>query len=259
MHSLPLFLRVSGQPVILIGAGEAADAKRRLIERAGGVIVGEADVKARIAFVALEDQAAAAQIATRLKARGLLVNVVDQPTLCDFTTPAIVDRNPVLIAVATGGASAGLAKAVRQRIERMLPPRLGALATALSDARAKLRLRWPDGLKRRHALDRAFQEGGALDPLRDLAADAVADWLDQPDSAPASRSETIPLISLDPDDLTLRTARLLGEADRIIHDAQVPPAILARARADAVRIEARAEMGRTQEPGLTLILHAPGR
>ena len=144
MHSLPLFLRMSGQPVILIGMGEAADAKRRLIERAGGVIVDEADPHARIAFVALEDREAAAQVSQRLKARGLLVNVVDQPALCDFTTPAIVDRDPVLIAVATGGASAGLAKAVRQRIERMLPQRLGDLATALSDARATLRQRSPD-------------------------------------------------------------------------------------------------------------------
>ena len=259
MHSLPLFLRVSGQPVILIGMGEAADAKRRLIERAGGVIVDEADVQARIAFVALEDRAEAAQVSGRLKARGLLVNVVDQPALCDFTTPAIVDRDPVLIAVATGGASAGLAKAVRQRIERMLPQRLGDLATALSEARARLRVRWPDGLARRHALDRAFQEGGALDPLRDLSPDAVAEWLNQPDSVPASRSETIMLTSLDPDDLTLRAARLLGEADRIIHDTQVPPAILARARADAVRIIASGEMSTAQEPGLTLILRAPGQ
>ena len=259
MHSLPLFLRLSGQPVILIGEGEAADAKRRLIERAGGVIVNEADAQARIAFVAVEDRAEAAQVSQRLKAHGLLVNVVDQPALCDFTTPAIVDRDPVLIAVATGGASAGLAKAVRQRIERMMPQRLGDLARALSEARAKLRLRWPDGLARRHALDRAFQEGGALDPLRDLGADAVADWLDEPDNAPASQHETIWLTSLDPDDLTLRAARLLGEADRIIHDAQVPPAILARARADAVRIVASGEMGSDQEPGLTLILRAPGQ
>lgn len=258
MHSLPIFLRVSGQPVILIGTGEAADAKRRLIERAGGLIVGEADAQARIAFVAIEDRMEAAQVAARLKVRGLLVNVVDQSALCDFTTPAIVDRNPVLIAVATGGASAGLAKTVRQRIERLLPQRLGDLAKALGDARSRMRIRWPDPLLRRHALDRALQEGGALDPLRDLGPDAVSHWLDQADSAPASRSETIQLISLDPDDLTLRTARLLGEADRIIHDEQVPPAILSRARADALRISALQVATFTQEPGLTVILRAPG-
>ena len=258
MHSLPLFLRVSGQPVILIGTGEAADAKRRLIERAGGVIVDEADTQARIAFVALEDRADAAQVSQRLKVRRLLVNVVDQPALCDFTTPAIVDRDPVLIAVATGGASAGLAKAVRQRIERMMPQRLGDLASALSEARARLRVRWPDGLTRRHALDRAFQEGGALDPLRDLGADAVSNWLDQDDSASGNRTETIHLTSVNPDDLTLRAARLLGEADRIVHDEHVPPAILARARADAVRIATSQDLSMADEPGLTLILRAPG-
>ncbi len=67
------------------------------------------------------------------------------------------------------------------------------------------------------------------------------------------------LSSLDPDDLTLRAARLLGEADRIIHDTQVPPAILARARADAVRIVAEQDLSMAQEPGLTLILRAPGQ
>lgn len=257
MHSLPLFLRVSGQPVILVGSGEAADAKRRLIERAGGIPVDEADAQARIAFIALEDKAAAAHIAARLKARGLLVNVVDQSALCDFTTPAIVDRDPVLIAVATGGASAGLAKTVRQRIERLLPQRLGDLATALGEARSLLRARWPDALLRRHALDRALQEGGALDPLRDLPLDSVSNWLNQVGSTPASQRETIHLTSLDPDDLTLRTARMLGEADRIIHDEQVPPAILARARADAIRIIASREANTDQEPGLTVILRAP--
>ena len=259
MHSLPIFARISGEPVILIGAGDAADAKRRLIERAGGVAVAQDDGRAqyaRIAFIALEgeDMAQAAASATRLKARGLLVNVVDRPDLCDFTTPAIVDRDPVLIAVGTGGASAGLAKAIRQRIERLLPPGLGGLASGLYAARSGLRARWSDARARRLALDAALAQGGPLDPLVDHQAGAVIDWLAAADDPAGSRTETIMLTSLDPDDLTLRAARLLGEADRIVQDGTVPEAILARARADAVRIVLAPDEGVSAQPGLTLVI-----
>ena len=134
MQSLPVFLVLKGRPVILTGSGEAVDAKRRLLERAGARVVGEAE-DAAIAIVADGDDATVA----RLKARGVLVNATDRPELCDFTLPAIIDRNPVLIAIGTGGASAGLAKALRQRIEAILPEKLGRLATALHDARAAIR------------------------------------------------------------------------------------------------------------------------
>jgi uroporphyrin-III C-methyltransferase/precorrin-2 dehydrogenase/sirohydrochlorin ferrochelatase len=125
MQQLPLFVNVDGRKVIVAGDGAAADAKRRLVKRAGGVCVDEDDVDARIAFVAVDNPGEAEALADQLRARGLLVNVVDRPELCDFTTPAIVDRSPVLIAISTGGASAGMAKALRQRIEAMLPARLG--------------------------------------------------------------------------------------------------------------------------------------
>ncbi|HUD93189.1 siroheme synthase [Sphingobium sp.] len=236
MQSLPVFLALTGRPVILTGAGEAADAKRRLLERAGARIVGEDDPDARIAIVSDGDEATV----LRLRARGVLVNATDRPELCDFTLPAIVDRAPVLIAIGTGGASAGLAKALRQRLEAMLPTRLGALAEALFGARPEVRARWPDASTRRRAIDAGLAPGGIIDPFQEDAAGAVPLWLAQDGDQAASRLEVIRLISGDPDDLTLRAARLLGEADRIYHAAQVPVAILDRARADAVRIIAEA-------------------
>ena len=254
MHSLPVFLKVKGRPVMLIGTGDAAEAKRRLLERAGARIVGEGE-QAALALVACFDAVEAEAAATRLRARGILVNVVDRPDLCDFTMPAIVDRDPVLIAVGTGGASAGLAKAVRQRIERLLPAGLGALARALDGARGKMRARWPDAGVRRAALDAALARGGPLDPIADIDEAAVGRWLDAPDDIPSTRTETVDLTSLDPDDLTLRAARLLGEADLILHDPAVPSAILARVRADAVRRTIGADSGAGQQrPGLTVIL-----
>ena len=132
LSALPLFHRVAGQRVVVIGEGAAAEAKRRLVERAGGVVVDEDDADARLAFIA-EDAPEAA--AVRLRARGVLVNVVDRPELCDFTAPSILDRSPVLIAIGTGGASAGLAKALRLRMEALLPASLGPLAAGLAAAR----------------------------------------------------------------------------------------------------------------------------
>lgn len=235
MHSLPLFVRLAGRPVILLGEGEAADAKRRLLERAGANVVGE-DHPATLAIVAIADEGDAHAAVARLQARGVLVNAVDRPDLCDFTLPAIVDRDPLLIAVATGGASAGLAKAVRQRIEALLPSGIGQLAEALGLAKGALRARFPAATDRRAAIDAALAEGGPLDPFAEHDANAVARWLASAETLSETRLVTIRLTSPDPDDLTLRTARMLGRADRVYHRPDVPAAILDRARADAVRI-----------------------
>lgn len=238
IQSLPLFHRIAGQPVIVLGNGEAAEVKRRLVERAGGLAVDDLqdgiDKGARLAFIAHDNPAAMEGDAIRARCAGLLVNATDRPELCDFTVPSILDRSPVLLAIGTGGASAGLAKALRLRLETLLPQGLGALAHALFGARAALRARFPDAGERRRALDGALGQGGALDPLRADSADALAGWLDGATAQPG-RIEEMLLASDDPDDLTLRQARLLGSADLILHDEGVAAAILDRARADAVR------------------------
>ena len=232
---LPVLVKLADRPVILLGAGEAADAKRRLLERAGAVVVTDA-AEARLAVVAIENEAEAVGAVARLKARGVLVNAVDRPALCDFTLPAVVDRAPVLVAVMTGGVSAGLAAALRQRLEGLLPGSLGRLAEALGRSRGALRARYPDAGARRRAIGAALTQ--ALDPLDPMAANRVNDALlsageDGGGDAPGL---TIRLVSADPDDLTLRQARALALADRVLHGAGVPDAILARARADAARI-----------------------
>jgi uroporphyrin-III C-methyltransferase/precorrin-2 dehydrogenase/sirohydrochlorin ferrochelatase len=251
MHSLPIFVRLQDRPVLLIGEGDAADAKRRVLERAGAIVISQGI--ASLAIVALDDDAEAEMAVAALKARGILVNAVDRPALCDFTLPAIVDRDPVLIAVGTGGASAGLAKILRQRIEALLPPTLGQLARALSDARDAMKLRWPDAGQRRRALDTALAAGGMLDPV--AGTHDVAAWL-AAEIETGDRTVAICLTSTDPDELTLKQARLLGEADRVYAAPDVPHVILTRARADAVRVigPLPATIGSTPGPGLTLTI-----
>jgi uroporphyrin-III C-methyltransferase/precorrin-2 dehydrogenase/sirohydrochlorin ferrochelatase len=248
MHSLPIFLRLEDRAVMLLGDGVSADAKRRLLIRAGARIVGE-DEQAALAIVAIEDETEARATVDRLRVRGILVNAVDRPELCDFTLPAIVDRDPVLIAIGTGGASAGLAKALRQRIEALLPSSLGKLADALHAARPVIRARFPEAALRRRAIDAALDPGGPLDPLTDLDGDAVSRWIDGDAAATPARLIDLRLRSPDPDQLTLAEARWLAQADTIIHEADVPPAILNRARADAERLLALPE---TLPGGLTI-------
>ena len=228
-----MFANVARKPVILIGDGPAAAAKRRLLERACAIIAGE-EADARLAIVACDDPDETTAAVSRLSARGILVNAVDRPELCDFTIPAIVDRSPVLIAIGTAGVSVGLAAALRQRLETILPARLGRLAEALHAARATLRVRLPDSEARRRAIGAALAEGGMLDVLADNA-EKVTDWANGAAAKP-SRVERIALASADPDDLTLRQARLLAAADRLCHAGEVPETILNRARADAARI-----------------------
>ena len=250
MNSLPLFHRIAGQTVIVLGEGEAAAAKQRLVERAGGIVSTDPDADARLGFVAHDQPEAAA---AALKARGLLVNVVDRPELCDFTVPSLLERGPVLVAVGTGGVSAGLAKALRLRLEGLLPQSLGTLAQALAAARAALRARWSDAADRRRALDDALAAGAALDPLADYQAGAVEHWLDGAEQS-AAPTHTITLCSDDPDDLTLRQARWLGSADLVLHDAAVPAAVLNRARADAVRKVLRDDDQTGETRGLTVVI-----
>lgn len=249
MHSLPLFHRIAGQPVIVLGEGEAAEAKRRLVERAGGLVTGDIEAPARLAFVALAEPEAAV---ARLRERGVPVNAVDRPELCDFTVPSLLERGPVLVAVGTGGVSAGLAKALRLRLEALLPQSLGRLAEALQRARAGLRERYPDPAERRRALDAALDTGGMLDPLNDGSADMVEYWLP---TATAPQSCSVEFVApFDPDDLTLRRARYLGSADQVAYEPEVSPEILARARADAVRIALAPGEMPPGHPGLAVTL-----
>lgn len=240
MRSLPLFHRIAGKPVIVLGDGALAEPKIRLVERAGGQVISDLDEGiargARIAFVAYDDQARCNAVVTRLQIAGLLVNVVDRPELCDFTTPSILDRDPVLIAIGTSGASAGLSKQLRLRLEALIPGNIGGLADALHKARTRLRARWPRASDRRQALDSALGAGGPLDPLQEGGAGRIDAWLDGAADPEKARKYSIILASDDPEDLTFRQARLLGSADIILHDPAIPAAILDRARADARRV-----------------------
>ncbi|WP_439547182.1 NAD(P)-dependent oxidoreductase [Sandarakinorhabdus sp.] len=239
MQQLPIFMTLTGRPVILVGEGEPADAKARLILAAGGVIVGEDAPEAAIAFVALEDDDDARAAATRLRARGLLVNVVDKPALSDFLMGAIIDRSPVLVSVSTGGASASLSRALRTRLEALLPASLGPVAAAIRASREVVNARHKTPSDRRRLWERALAEFAPLDPFAALPdPDTAVAQVIAGDSAATPQLATIHVTSPDPGELTLNQLNRLARCDVLVADGAIPPAIIDRARRDAMRLDA---------------------
>jgi uroporphyrin-III C-methyltransferase/precorrin-2 dehydrogenase/sirohydrochlorin ferrochelatase len=252
MQSLPIFVALAGRRVILVGDGEAAAAKARLVTAAGGIIAGEEAAGAALAFVALDDEAEAKAAAERLRARGLLVNVVDRPAMSDFLMGSIIDRSPVVVAISTGGATASLARALRGRLEALLPASLGSLADAIGGARRAASAAHPSVADRRRLWERALAEGAALDPLRPLAdAEAAVAAAITGGSAAQNETRVIAVAGADPGELTLNQLGWLGRCDTLVVEGKVPPAIVDRARRDAVRLNALPDPA---PEGLTVVL-----
>ena len=157
----PLMLKVNGEPCLVVGGGAVALQKARALRRAGADVTAvspaftpafqrlavrrvrrrfrAADVAGRVLVIAATDAPDVNRaVSAACAARGIPVNVVDVPELCSFIVPSIVRRGPVVIAVSTGGQSPSLAKALRRRIESVLPPSLGKTARRLGAARRKI-------------------------------------------------------------------------------------------------------------------------
>lgn len=252
MQQLPIFVNLAGRNVILVGDGEPAEAKARLVRAAGGELVGEATPDAALAFVAIEDDAEALSAATQLRARGLLVNVVDKPAMSDFLMGAIIDRSPVVVAISTAGASASLARALRTRFEALLPASLGPLARAILAARDAVAARHPTPNDRRRLWERALAQAGPLDPFAALPdADAAVSRVIEGSSTATPQLREIAITSDDPGDLTLNQLNALARCDALVVVGAVPPAIIDRARRDAARLDAVPD---PLPAGLTVVL-----
>ncbi len=246
MRFLPVFLDLRGRQALVVGGGEVAERKADALRRAGAVVRVEARfhpdlldgcVVAIGADAGEPDLVALSQAA---QARGIPVNVVDQPALCSFITPSVIDRDPLVVAVSTGGAAPVLARMVRAQIEAMLPPGWGRLAQLTDSLKAEIRTAFPDVIQRRRMLERAL--GGRVAELVFGGEDAAARqaFLAEIFGAPDTEG-IVYLVNAGPgppDMLTLRAHRLMGEADVLVHDADTPGPVLDMARRDAERMVA---------------------
>jgi uroporphyrin-III C-methyltransferase/precorrin-2 dehydrogenase/sirohydrochlorin ferrochelatase len=254
---LPLFFDLTGRKVAVVGEGTKADLRADLARSAGADVrrfgAGSVTVQdlqgAVAAFVATGDEATDAAVHRKVKAAGVPVNVADRPALCDFIMPAIVDRDGVVVAISTGGASPTLATVLRGRIEAALPERLGTLARLATTFRAQVNALIADPARRRAFFRRLVEGPAARLALAGDEAGARRVALGDLDAArrqmvPSGIAHIVGAGPGDPDLLTLKAAQLLQEADAILHDDLVPPAVLARARRDAEIVSVGKRKGR---------------
>jgi uroporphyrin-III C-methyltransferase/precorrin-2 dehydrogenase/sirohydrochlorin ferrochelatase len=247
VRHLPLFFDLKDRKVVVVGEGPAADRRAALARSAGAVVrqlreIVAADLQGAAAvFVATGDSDHDTIAQGLARSVGVPVNVADRPGLCDFILPAIVDRDDVVVAVSTGGASPTLAAALRGRIEAALPERIGSLARLAATFRAQVNALIVDPARRRTFWRRLVDGPAARLTLVGDDAGARRLALSELDAArrrfvPVGIAHIVGAGPGDPDLLTLKAAQLLQEADAILHDELVPLAVLNRARRDAERV-----------------------
>ncbi|RZJ84698.1 MAG: uroporphyrinogen-III C-methyltransferase, partial [Brevundimonas sp.] len=193
---------------------------------------------ARLVFIALSDAAETERLVGLARAAGAQVNVVDQPHLSDFHTPALVDRDEVVIGIATGGSAPILARDIRSKIEGVLPQGLANVARMARELRETVKASVPDFMARRRFWEKAFRGPAADLAAAGRTAEARREMLRLLNVA-APEQGVVHIVGAGPGDpelLTLKALRVLQDADVIIHDRLVPEAVLERARRDAKRL-----------------------
>lgn len=270
MDAFPAFFPLAGRTVVIAGAGEAAEAKARLLEdsparilRLDGAAAADpaAYAGAALAFVAGGDAAFREAAAAAARSAGVPVNVVDHPALCDFTTPAVIDRGEVVAAVGTGGAAPLLASLLRRDIEARVPEGAGRVAALLRALQGEIRAALP-GLVARRAFLKAALDGPAA-RLAMAGEMAEAERLLRAALAAHAGGRPPGRISvIEPagaaDLLSLRAARRLAEADVAVFGAGVGRDLAGLARRDARRLDpAQADLAALAAEGLAVVVAPP--
>ena len=273
MNFLPIFLDLKNRSCAVIGGGEVASRKLTLLLEAGAQVTvyaptaGEtvrrwaADGKVRhvaqefrpemldgcaLVIAATDDKSVNRQVSDAAKARNIPVNVVDQPDLCTFIMPSIIDRSPVIVAVSTGGSSPVLARLIRARLETLIPAGYGRLAKLAVKFRDRVKQRFTHPPRRRRFWEEVLQ--GPIAELVYSGQDAAAEKALQRrieavdgGQAPVGEVYLVGGGPGDPDLLTFRALHLMQQADVVVYDRLVSPAVLNLIRRDAERIYAGKE------------------
>ncbi|MBI6721409.1 siroheme synthase CysG [Pseudomonas syringae] len=280
MEFLPLFHNLRGSRVLVVGGGEIALRKSRLIADAGAVLrVVAPEIEAQLSelvvqsggemilrgysecdldgcvliIAATDDEPLNAQVSRDARLRCVPVNVVDAPALCTVIFPAIVDRSPLVIAVSSGGDAPVLARLIRAKLETWIPSTYGQLAGLAARFRNQVKGLFPNVQQRRAFWEDVFQGAIADRQLAGRGAEAERMLIAKIAGEPPSETGEVYLVGAgpgDPDLLTFRALRLMQQADVVLYDRLVAPTILDLCRRDAERVyvgKRRAEHAVPQE------------
>ena len=278
MDYLPAFLDIRDRPCLVVGGGAVAARKASLLARSRGRVTvvsprleealarelaaGRITHRAKafepadvagfdVAIAATDEQEVNEAVAAACRRERIPVNVVDQPRLCTFILPSVIERPPLVVAVSSGGASPVLARMLRARIETLLPAAYGRLAGLVGSFRDAVKARFPFEERRRfweHALQGPVAEL-VMAGREDEARARLAGMLDDPRLA--FHGGEVALVGAgpgDPDLLTFRALRLMQRADVVVYDRLVSPPILELVRKDADRIYAGKERAKHAIP-----------
>jgi len=276
---LPIFMNVKGEKCLVIGGGKIASRKVFMLLRAGATVSvvspelcqdltirkNESEIthidrsfsdndllNCKIVIAATNDESVNRHVSELAKSKGIPVNVVDAPALCSFIVPSIIDRNPVQIAISTGGASPVLARLLRSRLETFIPAAYGRLATLVESFREKVKQKFSNSDEIRTFWEQIL-EGPVADNLiagKDKIARELLEKSVENASAPAERGEVY-LVGAgpgDPDLLTFRALRLMQQADVVVYDRLVSQGVMDLVRRDAECIYAGKERNKHTLP-----------
>lgn len=267
MDYFPVFLDLKNRRCLLVGGGDVATRKGRMLSKAGAVLrVVAPEISGELRELVTQQQgelllreyqtgdmndcvlAVAAtdihdlneKVSTDAKQKNIPVNVVDTPALCTYITPAIIDRSPLMIAISSGGEAPVLARLVRAKLEALIPASYGKLAQIASQWRDPIKARFSDGNSRRKFWEKILQ-GPAAELMMNGQGDA-ANKLISNELAADQSDLTLGEVYLvgggpgDPELLTLRALRLMQQADVVLYDRLVSDGVMELVRRDAERI-----------------------
>ena len=263
----PLFADLDGREVLVVGGGEVAERKIEALLQAGARVRVHAQALSEalmqwltegridrlegafdpawldhvwLLVAATDNRAFNAELAREAGLRRLLANVVDDAELSTFQIPAIVDRSPLLLAISSGGAAPMLARHLREQLETLLDHSLGDFASLFARHRVAIRQQLPQLAQRRRWFEQVMD--GPVPTLLRAGQQAAAEQAFQTalqNSQDTPLSGSVTLVGAgngDPGLLTLKALRAMNQADLLVCDAALTPAVLALARRDAARL-----------------------
>ena len=267
MDYFPIFLDLKKRRCLLVGGGDIATRKGRLLSKAGAklrIVAPEISAELRelaaqnhgeifereyqssdvddcvIVVAATDIEPLNEKISHDAKAKNIPVNVVDSPALCTYITPAIIDRSPLVIAISSGGESPVLARLIRAKLETLIPVAYGRLAQIASDWRDRVKARFDNGDSRRRFWEKVLQGPAAELVLngQETAAEKIieSEIAKQDDSITQGEVYLVGGGPGDPELLTLRALRLMQQADVVLYDRLVSDGVMELVRRDAERI-----------------------